>query len=272
MYTHHLLWIDYLKKKHLIYILVVVHILLVADICDYKAGKVSYKKIMENKPETLMEDPSDTIERVLKLVHDVDTSSTIGQLLTENEAKKQKKILSKNKNKSKKKHTTKRRSKLVKGNILTGGQSNYTSSTRTSSPPPTSPPPPPPQESDNDLGKKKQQKTNQKRRQSTFHHHTKSSQLKYSYKLQEQYSRIKNAKEYNTFIQQYNANSMNNHIDKKKLFKKHITRHDYMNSIMEAEKNVKILVETKLHLVSNTICISVIKTLTLQCQSISLCC
>ena len=180
LYTHHLLWIDYFKKKH---ILVVVHILLVADICDYKAGKVSYKKIMENNPETLMEDPSDTIERVLKLVHDVDTSSTIGQLLTENEAKKQKKILSKNKNKSKKKHTTKRRSKLVKGNILTGGQSNYTSSTRTSSPPPTSPPPP--QESDNDLGKKKQQKTNQKRRQSTFHHHTKSSQLKYSYKLQE---------------------------------------------------------------------------------------
>ena len=227
---------------------------------------------MENKPETLMEDPSDTIERVLKLVHDVDTSSTIGQLLTENEAKKQKKILSKNKNKSKKKHTTKRRSKLVKGNILTGGQSNYTSSTRTSSPPPTSPPPPPPpQESDNDLGKKKQQKTNQKRRQSTFHHHTKSSQLKYSYKLQEQYSRIKNAKEYNNFIQQYNANPMNNHIDKKMLFKKHITRHDYMNSIMQAEKNVKILVETKLHLVSNICTISIIKTLTLQCQSISLC-
>ena len=37
-----------------------------------------------------------------------------------------------------------------------------------------------------------------------------------------------------------------------KLAKKHETHHDYMNSIMEAEKNVKILEETKMHLVRIT--------------------
>ena len=102
-------------------------------------------------------------------------------------------------------------------------------------------------------------------RRATFHLHTKSSQRKYSYKLQEQYARIKKAKEYNDFVSKFNAGANGSEsnlnlpnsppigrrhsvLKNNTLAKQHETRHDYMRSIMEAEKNVKILMETKMHL------------------------
>ena len=101
-------------------------------------------------------------------------------------------------------------------------------------------------------------------RRATFHLHTKSSQTKYSHKLQDQYARIKKAKEYNEFVSKFNAdtdgeasnlhvpNSLANHrrhsVLENTLIKRHETRHDYMRSIVEAENNVKNLMETKMHL------------------------
>ena len=102
-------------------------------------------------------------------------------------------------------------------------------------------------------------------RRATFHLHTKSSQRKYSYKLQEQYARIKKAKEYNDFVSMFNntgtdgsgsnlklPNSLSTNrrhsMMQNQLAKQHETRHEYMQSIVEAEKNVKILMETKMHL------------------------
>ena len=102
-------------------------------------------------------------------------------------------------------------------------------------------------------------------RRATFHLHTKSSQRKYSYKLQEQYARIKKAKEYNDFVSKFNntgtdgsgsnlklPNSLSTNrrhsMMQNQLAKQHETRHEYMQSIVEAEKNVKILMETKMHL------------------------
>ena len=200
--------------------------------------------------ETLMEDPSDTIARVLKLVNDVDTKinnglSTKTKEEGEGEERTQTIAASSTTTSSNKTNDTKqkRRSKLVKGKITAGtATTSSTSNNNHTTAAAAAPPPPPP--------KDPQQQRSRVRRRSTFNLPTKSSQLKYSCKLQDQYSRIKNAKEYNNFIANYN--SMPQKINMEKLAKKHETHHDYMNSIMEAEKNVKILEETKMHLVRIT--------------------
>ena len=111
----------------------------------------------------------------------------------------------------------------------------------------------------------KKKKMRSRGRRATFHLHTKSSQTKYSHKLQDQYTRIKKAKEYNDFVSKFNAGANGSEsnlnlpnsppigrrhsvLKNNTLAKQHETRHDYMRSIMEAEKNVKILMETKMHL------------------------
>ena len=111
----------------------------------------------------------------------------------------------------------------------------------------------------------KKKKIRSRERRATFHLHTKSSQTKYSHKLQDQYTRIKKAKEYNDFVSKFNntgtdgsgsnlklPNSLSTNrrhsMMQNQLAKQHETRHEYMQSIVEAEKNVKILMETKMHL------------------------